>query len=139
MTTYRTLENGELEIFTAAELAGAKFAIERTDNDPAPRHLIFGEWYCQNQHCSVREVQIHAKWPDGDRPAMPRFTCPSCSLNLKFHGFIKETTLLRVKDGKTAQPSFGQTPGPANQPGGRPDKVAVTETVALDANDMEKH
>jgi hypothetical protein len=95
MTVYTIRERKEpFDPCTLKELANAKFATELGGDDNAPRHLIHGEWYCENADCAVREVRIHAKWPDGDRPAMPRFVCPQCSLNLKFHGHLTTITLV---------------------------------------------
>jgi len=88
---YRQAADGEP--LTAGQLANAAFRTSLSSDDPSPRHDIHGEWYCENEHCPVREVRVNAKWPEGDRPKMPRFACPSCGLNLKFHGHVKTTTL----------------------------------------------
>lgn len=96
MQTHRPVAPGEILSF--ADLAAAKFKTEISTGDPEPRHDIHGEWYCTNEHCAVREVRIVAKWTDGDRPKMPRFVCPNCSLDLKFHGHLKTVVMVPAEN-----------------------------------------
>lgn len=98
MTTYRTDDRSGLHFITAAELDSAKFATEPADKLDNPR-LPYGEWYCTNEACVVREVRINAKLLDpGDR--LPeQLRCPACGKRLKFHHWLTVTTLLKVEGG----------------------------------------
>lgn len=115
MTTYyRPKPKDKLGGATYAldELGRAKLAMQPINNEDdidsekwARRFGIYGEWYCQNEDCNVRTVQINAKWPGGDRPAMPEFKCPQCGRGpLKFHNFLDVEVLVaeEIDGGATA-------------------------------------
>ncbi len=61
--------------------------IERT---PENKFLFVMQWYCTEQDCVVREVEINVKLLDrSDRkPERPR--CPCCRSMLEFHGYVNE-------------------------------------------------
>lgn len=86
--------------FTLADVGGAKFC-RHPGTDDGGRFELLAQFYCVNEDCCVREVEIHAKWPDGNRPDYAKhvFKCPSCGKGpLKFHHFIEEEMLVVARD-----------------------------------------
>lgn len=63
--------------------------------EPDDPQLPYGEWYCTNERCVVREVKVYCKL-HGER--MPKLTCPACVQLLKFHHWLGQEMLLLVKD-----------------------------------------
>jgi hypothetical protein len=94
-------EPGKMRCFTASEFMNAKFAVVATDEDPHPKHRIYGEYYCHSDGCHVRQVEIRAKWESGDRPQNPKFNCPGCGKPLELLDYLETETLCLVEDAAT--------------------------------------
>lgn len=100
---YRPAAPGET--LAGPQLAGAKVAFETAHADPRPANLLFARYYCGNEDCRLREITLRGKWEDGDRPARPKFACPSCGGDLAFQTLLKETILVPV-DQEPSLPYF---------------------------------
>lgn len=64
--------------------------------DQFPNHEAFARLRCWNENCSIREVDVLAHWPDGDRPKDLKFSCPGCQDQLELVGFLRDRTLVPV-------------------------------------------
>jgi hypothetical protein len=74
-------------------------AITRTRpaRQPRDRCLFEGEWYCSNERCEVRQVQMRFKFLDQPPATMPpKLHCPLCGKPLKFHHYLIDETLIRA-------------------------------------------
>ena len=91
---YRVHKPQRFELMPLSTLAGALFASERARRPKSRAHPT-AEWYCQNEDCPIREVEITAKYLDEEPPAKPpAMKCPRCRKALKFHGYVESITLL---------------------------------------------
>ncbi len=76
MKTYRTDDREGMRIYTARELEGMQ-CIYHPVSEPQDERQPFGEWYCDNSDCVIRQVEVACK--------------------LKFHHWRKVECLLRVE------------------------------------------
>ena len=63
--------------------------------EPQDSRQPFGQWYCPNEDCVVRQVHVACSLLDfGD--AVPEMWCPGCGSSLEFHHWWHVETLLEV-------------------------------------------
>lgn len=79
--------------YSVRELAGALFTRE-DGTDVHPNHVLNATYFCWNDQCPCEELDVHATWPDGDRPESPQFKCPSCGGPLELTRFLAHRTLV---------------------------------------------
>lgn len=84
---YRVKPDALFRTFTMAELSRALFTAGELGGSPANPALPRGEWYCTNETCAIREVEIQAKYRGEPPTAPPTMYCPACGKRLKFHGY----------------------------------------------------
>jgi hypothetical protein len=87
---YGLISLGDLMKYHFAQVAG----------DKRHPHFWEGEWYCQSEACTVREVTIHLKY---EKRAQPRMNCPLCGQVLKFHHPLETVPLLPVAGGEESE------------------------------------
>src|SRR5262245_57655561 len=85
---------GPLRLINSAALAKYQFA--RVAGEKGHPAFWEGQWYCGNEDCTVREVQIHVKYEPRDKP---RMQCPSCGKVMAFHHYLNDVPLLPVDEG----------------------------------------
>lgn len=89
--------DGEINAITGSELSKAVFTLEESPVDDSPNDSIRARFYCHNEECVVRRVDIDATWNDRKRPPMPEFHCPSCGEKLEFLSHLTSQVLLPVE------------------------------------------
>lgn len=91
----------EQKSFTSGELMESKYSRIRVAK-PVCEFTPRGEWYCWNEYCVVREVEISLKLFDEEMPS--DVFCPVCKKKMTFHNWIEYETLIATgKDEKSEQ------------------------------------
>lgn len=88
---YREKKPGTM--LSADEFLQAKFCFKPSPT-PDTQQPPFGSWYCWNEDCMVREVQIRTK-PLDEHDEKPCMHCPVCRGRLRFqHWIVLDATLI---------------------------------------------
>lgn len=88
---YRLRSDHEGWAMTSAELMDSVQTFECTSK-PTP----IEEWYCCNEDCTVREVEIRCVVLPGERKPR-KFKCPACGKVMELHNYIQTHTLVPAK------------------------------------------
>jgi hypothetical protein len=75
-----------MELISSNDFARAKFC-RKPVAKPECEHTPRGEWYCPNEDCVVREVEISVKLFGEPMPAAMK--CPACGIAMKFHNWVE--------------------------------------------------
>jgi hypothetical protein len=97
------LPEGEIfEVFRLSDVPD--FDSYRPSGAPCDPRIPYGEWYCRNEDCNVREVRVALKFTSGSAPALPSLCCPVCAEALAFHHYLVAVRLRAVGSTPDGEP-----------------------------------